>query len=223
MQLGVIIVAAGSSKRMGFDKLMHPLCDKPVLQHTLDAFQHHQATSEVVLVTPKERFEQLSTLELVSRVEGGSERHFSVLKGLESLCNKITHVAVHDGARPLISAEQITATTQAAIEYQSATSAKRITDTVKRSDSEDFAASAVSRENLWAMETPQTFELQLLLKAYRKVIDEDLIVTDEVSAVEHLGVKTKLIQNPTPNPKITFPEDVALAERLYLSKDSSPS
>ena len=73
------------------------------------------------------------------------------------------------------------------------------------------------------METPQSFELELLLKAYQKVVEEELLVTDEVSAVEHLGISTKLIQNSTPNPKITFPEDIVLAERLIVSDISGDS
>ena len=214
MKCAAIIVAAGSSRRMGFDKLMHPLAGKAVLQHSLDAFQNNPAISKVVVVTSLHRFELLDTRAHVESVEGGAERHLSVMAGLNCLHPEIELVAVHDGARPLISAEQIEKVTTAAKEHGAASSAKHITDTVKRSTAEHFTHSSISRENLWAMETPQVFHKSHITSAYEHVIRENLLVTDEVSALEHLSLPTKLIYNTTPNPTITFPEDIQLAETL---------
>jgi 2-C-methyl-D-erythritol 4-phosphate cytidylyltransferase len=215
MKLGVVIVAAGSSRRMGFDKLMAPLADRCVLAHSLTAFLQLEAVSQLVVVTDQDRFSRLPghPSPKVSRCDGGTERHFSVFEGIQQLVN-VDYIAVHDGARPLISSRQIEAVLDAAIIHKAASSAKRISDTVKRSDTSDFATESVSRKNLWAMETPQIFAADLLLRSYQKVIQESLLVTDEVSAVEYLGVKTKLVSNPTPNLKITFPEDIAFAEHL---------
>lgn len=212
--LGIIIVAAGSSQRMGFDKLMHPLNDKPVLQHSLDVFQHSELVSEVVLVCPPERFDQLEVNEKVRRCDGGAERHFSVLNGIATLSEQVSFIAVHDGARPLIHQEQLEAIYLAAQQHKAATSARRITETIKRGNEQEFTSESVSREMLWAMETPQIFSASLLKQAYKTVIDEGHLVTDEVSALEHIGFASKLIANPRPNPKITFPEDISIAELL---------
>jgi len=201
---------------MGFDKLMAPLAGLPVLQRTLDAFLATPEVCEIVLVTPEERFSQLKVTGStpVSRVDGGVERHFSVLNGLNALQSEATHIAVHDGARPLIAVEQIQHVFESAQETQASTSARRVTETVKRATDDDFVASAVSRDNLWLMETPQIFSKEKLLQAYAEVESQGALVTDEVSALELIGIPTKLIANPTPNPKITFPEDISLAEQL---------
>ncbi len=203
---------------MGFDKLMAPLNGKPVLQHSMETFLAMDCVERLVLVSPASRLEQLQLapelLKKVLRVDGGSERHFSVLNGLHALDAQARWVAVHDGARPLISAQQTLATFKAAQAHQAATSGKRITDTVKRTDAQQKISESVSRENLWSMETPQIFSRSLLDQAYAKVVKEQLLVTDEVSAVEHMGVATFIQANTTPNLKITFPEDIPLAEIL---------
>lgn len=216
--LSAIVVAAGSSRRMGFDKLMAPLAGAPVLEHSINAFIHSQIVAEVIIVCPEDRF---TTLDLtmngtvIKRVDGGVDRHNSVSNGLDALDASSTWVAVHDGARPLISQQQIVATHKAAQQHKAATSARRITETVKRADSNQCISESVDRENLWAMETPQIFSKKLLLEAYTRVLESQQLVTDEVSALELIGIQTFLVPNPTPNLKITFPEDLALAELLY--------
>lgn len=215
--LSAIIVAAGSSRRMGFDKLMAPLAGDPVLEHTANAFIQSSEVKELILVCPEERFDQLDLLDngtAIKRVDGGADRHNSVSNGLAVLDSKSSFVAVHDGARPLISQEQIAETLEAAKKHKAATSARRVTETVKRADADQCISEAVDRENLWLMETPQIFDKALLLEAYRKVEENNTLVTDEVSALQLIGIKTYLVPNPTPNLKITFPEDLALAEVL---------
>lgn len=212
-----IIVAAGSSRRMGFDKLMAPLNGAPVLQHTINAFIRSSSIDEVILVCPQQRFDQLDLEQngtRITRVDGGEDRHNSVSNGLSAVHQSSDWIAVHDGARPLISDQQISATLAAAQQHRAATSARRITETVKRANTQNFITQAVDRENLWLMETPQIFSKQLLLDAYQKVEENNSLVTDEVSALELLGVQTYLVTNPTPNLKITFPEDLALAAIL---------
>lgn len=216
--LSAIIVAAGTSRRMGFDKLIAPLAGAPVLQHSINAFIRSEAVNEVIIVCPEERFTQLDLTQngtVIKRIDGGADRHNSVSNGLDALDASSTWVAVHDGARPLISQQQIVTTHKAAQRHKAATSARRITETVKRADSNQCISESVDRENLWAMETPQIFSKDLLLDAYAKVEKSQQLVTDEVSALELIGVHTYLVPNPTPNLKITFPEDLALAELLY--------
>ena len=211
--LTVIIVAAGSSRRMGFDKLMAPLRGKPVLFHSVQAFLDVEEVAEVILVSNQERFDQLGiTNSKLKLVAGGNDRHNSVANGIAAVSLKSSFIAVHDGARPLISCDQILRTLEAAKTHRAATSARRITETVKRSDDQDFATESVSRENLWLMETPQIFAADLLREAYAHIEQTSALVTDEVSAVELIGTKTFLVENPTSNPKITYPQDLNTAE-----------
>ncbi len=211
-----ILVAAGSSRRMGFDKLASPLAGIPVLRRTLDAFLAAESIAEVVVVCPEERWSLLGGgfSKPVTRVDGGADRQDSVAAGLAALSATARFVAVHDGARPLVSAEDIDRCVAAATEHRAAALARRVTETLKRSDAGDFSAEPVSREHLWFMETPQVFEIPLLREAYQTVVSRGVVVTDEVSALESIGVRVKFVESAHPNLKITTPADLALAEAL---------
>ncbi len=212
-----IIVAAGSSRRMGFDKLSALLLGKPVLRRTLEAFLKTESIDSVVLVCPEERWSLLEGVDFtkpVVRVDGGADRQDSVAMGLAALAADVKLVAVHDGARPLVSPKDIDCCVSAALKHRAATLARRATETMKRSDAEDFCMEAVSRENLWCMETPQVFDVFLLNEAYQAVADRRLTVTDEVSAVSETGAQVKFVESRHPNLKITTPADLALAEAL---------
>lgn len=212
-----IIVAAGSSRRMGFDKLAAPLSGVPVLRRTLDAFLASPCIGSVIVVCPEDRwlpFAADSFPKPVTRVDGGTDRQDSVAQGLNALSAEVRWVAVHDGARPLIHADDIARCFEAAETHRAAALARRVTETLKRSDPEDFSSEALSRENLWFMETPQVFEVALLRQAYEKVSHDGLSITDEVSAIEALGLRVKFVESLHPNLKITTPADLALAEAL---------
>ena len=217
-----VIVAAGSSRRAGFDKLAAPLAGLPVLRRSVDAFVAAGAAA-VVVVCPESRWVEtgLSTAEFpvpVSRVDGGAERQDSVAAGLAALPVGTRMVAVHDGARPLITPEGIRACLAAAEKTGAATCAHPVVDTLKRADSEGRSLpEKVSRDCLWGMETPQIFRLELLLRAYDYVKTHGLVVTDEVSAVEALGVSTQLVQGGA-NMKITLPGDLELAELIWTHR-----
>ncbi|MCP5536271.1 MAG: 2-C-methyl-D-erythritol 4-phosphate cytidylyltransferase [Akkermansiaceae bacterium] len=217
MKLTAIIVAAGSSQRMGFDKLLAPLGGKPVLQHSIEAFVDCQEVSGIIVVCPKGRFEALDlefSHKVITRVDGGADRHDSVAAGLAILPEGTDYVAVHDGARPLVSCAQIRDVLQSATEHRCATSARPVTETVKRADARGRVCESVCRDNLWLMETPQIFQAKLLADAYSVVQLKGERVTDEVSAMELIGHHTYLVSNSSPNPKITYPQDIALAERF---------
>ncbi|MFT6182294.1 MAG: 2-C-methyl-D-erythritol 4-phosphate cytidylyltransferase, partial [Akkermansiaceae bacterium] len=160
-------------------------------------------------VTPPERFAWLTDLgKNVTRVDGGAERSDSVAAGLAALHEDITHVAIHDGARPLVSAESIKATFAAAEKSGAASLARRVTETLKRATPEGITTQSVSRDDLWIMETPQTFSKDLIQQAYQSVTSGDAQITDEVSALQLLGQGTTLVENPQPNPKITVQADL---------------
>ncbi|MGB2403528.1 MAG: 2-C-methyl-D-erythritol 4-phosphate cytidylyltransferase [Akkermansiaceae bacterium] len=217
MKLSVIIVAAGSSQRMGFDKLLAKLAGKPVLQHSIEAFAGHPDVLDIIVVCPQDRFDALEidhNKAMITRVDGGRDRHDSVAAGLSHLGSATKLVAVHDGARPLISRQQINKVLNTAIEHNAATSARPVTETIKRVSSDGIVTEAVSRDHLWLMETPQIFNVELLRKAYNKVQQNHERVTDEVSALELIQCTTRVVANTQPNPKITYPEDIPLAEKM---------
>lgn len=214
-----VIVAAGSSRRAGFDKLAALLDGVPVLRRSVDAFVAAGA-SAVVVVCPETRWVEtgLAAAEFpvpVVRVDGGAERQDSVAAGMAALPAGTRMVAVHDGARPLVTPEGIRACLAAAEETGAAACAHPVVDTLKRADAGGFSLpEAVSREHLWGMETPQIFNLELLQRAYLHVAEQGLVVTDEVSAVESIGVATQLVQVGA-NLKITLPGDLELAELIW--------
>jgi 2-C-methyl-D-erythritol 4-phosphate cytidylyltransferase len=215
-----IIVAAGSSRRMGFNKLLAPLCGEPVLRRSLGAFQKCAAIDEIIVVTSEAlRMEvevwRMGGLDKITQIiAGGAERHFSVHAGLQALNPACDIVAVHDGARPLISVNQITRCVEAARTQAAVACARPMTETLKRCDSDGRITDSIDRANAWIMETPQVFQRELLARAYEAVIRDSLLVTDEVSAVQHLGEPVFVVENAEPNPKITFPADILLAERF---------
>jgi 2-C-methyl-D-erythritol 4-phosphate cytidylyltransferase len=216
MACAAIIVASGSSRRMGFDKLAAELHGKPVLVHTVAAFMRAKAISRVIVVCPGERFQLLENetySKPLMRVDGGEQRQHSVANGLAVLGDEDLLVAVHDGARPLVQPEAIDACIEAAQEYGAATLAHAVADTLKKADAEGFSRSSVDRTNLWGMETPQVFQTALLRRAYAGLPPE-AIATDEVSVLEAMGIPTKLIVSDFPNPKITVPADIVLATAL---------
>ncbi len=218
MSCCAILVAAGSSRRMGFDKLSAPLAGVPVLRRSLEAFLTASSVASVVVVAPQDRFDALLTgtfSKPVIRVDGGESRQDSVQNGLAAVPQGTTLVAIHDGARPLVSPEAIDRCIAAAAEHGGAALARPATETLKRADENGFAKESVERERLWFMETPQAFQLPLILRAYEEVKRQNSIVTDEVSALELIGHATLLVDARKPNLKITHPSDLALAEALF--------
>jgi len=217
-----IIVAAGSSRRMGFNKLLAPLAGVPVLRRSLLAFAACAEVDEVLVVAAGEVAEAVEQwraeggmTKLRAVVPGGAERHLSVWAGLEAVSTGCQVVAVHDGARPLIRPQQIAACIHKAVESGSGVCARPVTETLKRVDEQGRVTDAVERDGVWVMETPQVFAVGLLRRAYASVMRDGLTVTDEVSAVRHLGEPVHVVENGWPNLKITFPADLDLATRLW--------
>jgi len=225
--LTAVIVAGGSSQRMGFDKLLALLGEKPVLAHTIDAFENTDSVREIILVARAERvaeFQELvrqSDFKKVRRVvAGGKHRQDSVRAGLESLDASADYVAVHDAARPLVTPEQIERVLAVAREHGAAALAEPVTDTLKRADESCLVTGGVSRDGLYAMQTPQIFARELLERAYAGVATNNLTVTDEVSAVEQLGAEVVLVPNDEWNVKITYPRDLFLAQAALARRSS---
>ena len=217
--LKAIIVAAGDSRRMGFDKLVATIAGRPVIAHTIHAFDRAGSVGEIIVVAREDRLNEIKAIvrdgnfkKVHSIIPGGKRRQDSVRAGLDHLGTDAKYIAVHDAARPLITAGQIARVFEQARIHAAASLAEPISDTLKYADTEFFVTSAVDRHQLYAMQTPQVFERQLIEEAYRAVYAENVSVTDEVSAVERLGHRVILVPNKDLNFKVTYPRDLALAE-----------
>ncbi len=223
MKWAAIIVAAGKARRAGFDKLAAPLGGDPVLCHSVRAFAE-AGVGHIVLVCPVERWEELRPQEYAGgvqliRVEGGAERQDSVRAGLAALPEGVEWVAVHDAARPLITAAGILKCLEAAQRSGAASCAHPVVDTLKRADAEGCTLpDHIDRSGLWGMETPQIFRTQLLREAYEVAEKRGVLLTDEVSAVQLVGMQVQLVQVGE-NMKITFPRDCDRAEIILRSRE----
>lgn len=219
-----IVVAAGSSRRMGFDKLLAPLAGQSVLWHSVRALAKCADVSGLTLVTRSESLEEMRVLaesaslgKGVVVVEGGGERHLSVSAGLATL-EEDGFVAIHDAARPLVTEEAVAGCLALARSHGAASCAAPVADTMKRGDDAGMVVGSVDRTGLWAMQTPQVFSNRLIREAYAQVLTDGALVTDEVSAVERLGRPVALYHNADWNMKITYPRDIALAEMILMSR-----
>ena len=224
--VGAIILAAGNSQRMqGIDKTFAPILGKPLIIHTLSVFLDCPDIRQITLVMPNTNLDRGRRLlkehglaDQVNLCAGGERRQDSAARGLEAL-GPCDLVAVHDGARPCLSSETLNSAIADARKHGSVVAAVPVTDTVKRSDSEGYIATAVSRDGLWAMQTPQVFPYHLLRRAYSEVSQD---VTDDASMVEQMGVKVKLTPGSPTNLKVTTPADLELAEMILKARAESP-
>jgi 2-C-methyl-D-erythritol 4-phosphate cytidylyltransferase len=218
-----IIVAAGSSRRMGSDKLFAQLAGKPVIAHSIAAFDKSREIRDIILVTREDRIAEMQAMVDAAKfrkvrkiIAGGEERHYSVWNGLQAVVARTHFIAIHDGARPLVTPEIIHDCLALAKKEGAACLATPIPDTLKRADTDQVVTDSVERSGLWAMQTPQIFSRDLIFEAYAGVIAKNKLVTDEVSAVQGLGKKIALLRNEEWNFKITFPRDLDLAEQVLM-------
>jgi 2-C-methyl-D-erythritol 4-phosphate cytidylyltransferase len=151
-------------------------------------------------------------------VAGGAERQDSVWNGLLHLAAGTEIVAIQDAARPCTSEALIEATIAAAREVGAAVAAQAVSDTIKQSEDGRFIARHLDRSRLWAVQTPQTFRVEVIRRALAQVRERKLLVTDDTAACELIGQAVLLVCRPEPNPKVTRPEDVAGVERLLMDR-----
>jgi len=217
--LTAIIVAAGSSRRMGFDKLFAIIAGRPVIAHAINAFEQANSVAEIIVVAGEDRHDEIRKMsrdesfkKVRSIITGGEQRQDSVRAGLENLSRDARYVAVHDAARPLVTPEQIKRVFERCEMHGAAALAEPISDTLKRADIDLVVTDSVDRHQLYAMQTPQIFKRAWIEEAYRDVYAKKVSVTDEVSAVERLGRKVFLLPNDDFNFKITYSRDLPLAE-----------
>lgn len=217
---GAVIVAAGSASRMqGIDKILTPLAGKPVLGRTLTAFQSCDAVAEIVIVTRPDLILAVTDLskafpKVKAVVAGGKTRQESVRAGLSALSEDCALAAVQDGARPLVTWQLIDRVIRAANTYGAAAPAIPVKDTMKAVKG-GLVESTPDRSVLYAVQTPQVFDTDLLKAALKKAQLDGANVTDDCSAVENMGMKVKIVEGDERNIKITTPLDLKIAE-AYL-------
>ena len=218
-KVGAVIVAAGSSQRMGgVDKVLALLGGKPILARVIDAFQGCNLIDQIVVVLSRQNLERGRRFVAEQRwskvtdvCAGGRRRQDSVAAGLSRL-GHCHWVVIHDGARPLVTAGLIDRGLEAAAETGAAVAAVPVTDTIKVAGDDKIVHQTPLRQNLWAVQTPQVFRFDIIAKAYHQAKGE---VTDDASLVEQLGYRVKLYMGSYDNIKVTTPDDLALAEILW--------
>ena len=216
-----VIVAAGSARRMqGTDKIMAELCGEPLIVHTLRAFQQSDDIQEIVLVTREELLQPLSELCVAKKLgkvkkicRGGETRADSVQAGLDQISKDCGFVAIHDGARPLVSQSVIHDAVRKAAKFNAAAPAVPVKDTVKVVHG-GVVESTPDRSALYAVQTPQVFALELYRAALDKAISEKTEITDDCSAAERYGVNVVITPGSEENLKVTTPTDLILAEAI---------
>jgi 2-C-methyl-D-erythritol 4-phosphate cytidylyltransferase len=221
--VSAIIVAAGKGTRMGakVDKVFLELAGCPIVAHTWRRFDQAPCIDEIVVVVrdgmravfrglaEQHRFKKKLTLVL-----GGKERQDSVWNGLEALSPGSEIVAIQDAARPCTSQALIAATVAAARETGAAVAAQAVTDTIKESRDGRIVERTLDRSRLWAVQTPQTFRVEIIRRALSEVRQRGLLVTDDTAACELIGQPVRLVVSAEPNPKVTRPEDLPGIEAL---------
>ncbi|MBV9873401.1 MAG: 2-C-methyl-D-erythritol 4-phosphate cytidylyltransferase [Verrucomicrobia bacterium] len=222
-----IVVAAGNSQRMGFDKLTADLGGRPLFIRTLERFENCSEVDEIVLVANEERIKSFGNMaeeyglkKVAAVVPGGADRHLSVWNGLGALGEGADLVAVHDGARPLISSATISKAMLLATKFGAVALAAPVVETLKKADSDGLVTGSIDRSGLWTMQTPQIFRRDWLVAAYELVLARGARVTDETSAAEMAGFPVRLMHSEDWNLKVTYPSDLELARNL-LSLDTT--
>jgi 2-C-methyl-D-erythritol 4-phosphate cytidylyltransferase len=224
-RVATVIVAGGRGRRAGAaDKVLLPLCDRPLLAYALDAAERAATVTEIIVVAGEHILSRVEAMvaghqwsKIVAVVVGGERRQDSVAAGLAAVPAGVTLVAVHDGARPLVTPDLFDACLAAARLHGGAIAAVPVTDTLKRVVA-GRVVETVAREELWAAQTPQAFQLALLRRAVAEAERRGLTATDEAALVEALGrtqrVPLVIVPGSPENLKITRLEDLPLAEAL---------
>ncbi len=215
-----VIVAGGSSTRMGFDKLASAINGISVIRRTAEKFADHAGIDGLLVVAHAAKIEEYAQLlqgvdKLDKVIAGGAQRCHSVWNGLQYTARYEPRlVAVHDAARPLVSLQTITDCLAAAKQSGAAACASRITSTIKRETDDGCVGEHIERDGLWSMETPQVFDFSRLYEAYARAIEMGHLPTDETSVMEWAGEKVKIIETSGINCKVTIPADIELVTAL---------
>jgi len=225
-EIGVLIPAAGRGSRMGenINKQFLNLLGKPILYYTIKSFIDWQDSLEINIVLAPNEFDyfkkNLQPLfsysgQKLNLIAGGNSRKQSVNNGLKNFSEEVNYVIIHDGARPLVRKELIEKCYQAVMKYNAVSCGVRVKDTIKIVEN-SFSKETLDRDSLRAIQTPQAFKLDLILKAHRKFGKDKAL--DDASLVEELGEQVYIVNGDYNNFKITTPEDLKPAEMILKER-----
>lgn len=234
LKTSVIIVAAGKGKRMGkgYNKQYILLKDKPIIAYTVEVFENTGIIDEIILVVGKNEIDlvkekiihKYNFKKVTGIIEGGAERHDSVYNGLKATNTDCDIVLIHDGARPFVTGSIIEKGIYTTKNAGACVVAVRVKDTIKIVNKNMEVDYTPNRNTLWAVQTPQIFKYELLLKAYEKLYGKlrtgAVKITDDAILVEELGHKVKIIEGSYENIKITTPEDLILSEGILKKREN---
>jgi len=224
-----VVLCAGVGNRFSADGTLTKqnvlLLGIPVAVHTLLAFEKSETVNEVIVVVregEQDIFEDYVRKYALSKVKkiilGGETRQESSLKGFDEIDDASQYVAIHDGARCLVTPKIIDDTVRAAYEHRAAAAAERCRDTVKTADRDGCIEDTVDREKVWLVKTPQVFLSNMYRCAAYTAVKDKVKVTDDCMMAERLGFKIKLVDCGTQNIKITYAEDMLIAEAILKSR-----
>lgn len=236
-KIAAIILAAGVGRRMNapINKVWLNLNGRQIIDHTLGVFQENMRMNRIILVVHQDEIQTFQTfLDTAFRkagppiylVAGGKERQDSVVQGLQFLQRQVDWggerlVAIHDAARPLITADLLDRVVDMAIRHRAAGLAVPVKDTIKRVDQNGWVLDTPDRSLLWAMQTPQVFDYELVLKCYHNISGLQRIFSDDCSVVEYNGYPVRIVPGSYENLKITTPEDIAIAEGILRRREDA--
>jgi 2-C-methyl-D-erythritol 4-phosphate cytidylyltransferase len=225
MKADAVIVSAGKGQRFmeGKKKQFHFLEGKPILAHTLDKFETSPLIRSILLVVGqedmdyclKEVIEKYNFQKVSQIVPGGKRRQESVRNGMDALPKDADIVAIHDGVRPFVTRAMIEDSIHSAVRYGAVVLAMPVKETIKMSHPDGTVLKTLDRESLWQVQTPQTFQVNVIKEAYLRATEDGFTGTDDASLVERIGVKVHILPGSYTNIKITTPEDLLLAN-LFL-------
>ncbi|MCE0483583.1 MAG: 2-C-methyl-D-erythritol 4-phosphate cytidylyltransferase [Methylacidiphilales bacterium] len=225
--LSAVVVAAGRSQRMGFDKLLTPLGGKPLLLHTLERLLRTQVPADIVLVVRPGSESEMTTLVeplkdlgSIRIVPGGVQRQDSVQAGLAAVPGSSEFVLVHDAARPFITKELVDVVLAAAKLSDAAVCGAPCSDTLKEVAEDGLVIRTVDRSKLWTVQTPQIFRTSLLREAYTQALASGEVFTDDTAVVEKMGKPVRIVLYHGINLKVTTPSDWKLAESFLQFGES---
>lgn len=220
-----IIVAAGNSTRMHsrVSKQLIPLNGRAAIEYTIRAFQNCDLIDEIVVVARPQDIDDIAHIafefsKVTTVTAGGKDRIDSVCRGVQASPKRATHYAIHDGARPLITVDEIRRVLKAAYECGAATLGTPVTDTVKVVSPEMDIVSTPDRSMLYTVQTPQVFERELYHRALDNALSNNLTVTDDCAMVEAIGRSVRIVKGEYSNIKLTTPTDVAIAEAILMRR-----
>lgn len=228
LMISAVIAAAGLGLRMdaNLNKLYMKIGNMPILAISIKAFQNCDSIDEIVVVVRKEDINYCEN-EIVKKygynkvkkiIEGGKSRQKSVYNGLKELNCDCGIVLIHDGARPFITDRIILENINTAKNFNAACTAVPVKDTVKKSNKDNFVIETLERQNLWAVQTPQTFMFCTILDAHEIAIKDGFEGTDDAILVERMDMPVKLVMGDYNNIKITTPEDLIIAEKIMQKR-----